>query len=150
MPERSPQERESTATAVESEPVATEESGRERYVGGQVPPVGSGGTGGAGGVRTASERAYAEDDNERELKQKVSALVATKFGGDYKKAFDHYDADHDGGVDKSELGRLLSDAGVGNAFTRGAWTSGIITKLDSSKDAKIEWSEFEAVFSVGA
>ena len=115
---------------------------QERYVAGQVPAVGDG----DGGVdRSASQLAFEEDGNTAELKSKVGTLVGKQFGGDYKKAFEHYDADHDGAIDKGELGALLKDASVGNGVTRGAWAKGIIEKLDHSGDGKIDWTEFEAV-----
>lgn len=86
-----------------------------------------------------------EDPNEKELKEKVGGLVSTKFGGDYRKAFDHYDTNHDGSVDAAEMSKLLEDARVGNAITRGRWVSGILKKLDTNKNGKIEWAEFESI-----
>jgi hypothetical protein len=119
-----------------------------RFVGGQIPPVQLADAGTH--PPTASEQGYDDKDKyAEELKAKVGALVGNKFGGDYKKAFDHYDTDHDGGITKSELTRLLSDAGVGNSLTRGTWASRIIEKLDKNGDSKIEWDEFESVFSGG-
>jgi Ca2+-binding EF-hand superfamily protein len=82
---------------------------------------------------------------EKELTAKVTKLVAERFGGDFAKAFAHYDGDGDGRVDRAELGRLLADAGIGNLLTRGAWASGILTALDASKDGAISAAEFEAV-----
>jgi Domain of unknown function (DUF4157) len=85
-----------------------------------------------------------EDANEKELKEKVGKLISSQYGGDYKKAFDHY-AGKDGAVDAFGLKSLLTDAGIGNAFTRGLWVDGILKKLDTNKNGKIEWSEFSAV-----
>jgi EF-hand domain pair len=119
-----------------------------RFVGGQIPPVQLADASTHG--PTASEQGYEQKDkNVEELKSKISALVSKSFGGDYKKAFDHYDTDHDGAVTKSELTSLLSDAGVGNSLTRGTWASRIIEKLDKNGDSKIEWDEFESIFSGG-
>ncbi len=84
-----------------------------------------------------------EDSNAKELKVKVSRLVSARFGGDYKKAFDAYDANHDGSINAEELKKLLKDADVGNFATRGAWVSGIMERFDKNKDGKIEWREFE-------
>lgn len=84
--------------------------------------------------------------NLAELTSKVSALVKKNFKGDYKAAFDHY-ADKDGSIGHGELKSLLSDAGVGNFATRGAWASAIIKKLDKNGNGKIEWSEFQAVMA---
>jgi len=117
-----------------------------KFANGKPPPVGGAFSDHAG----TSQLAYEEDENEKELKTKVGALVSSKFGNDYKKAFDHYDRDKDGAVTKSELVELLSDAGVGNGLTRSVWAKKIIEKLDASHDSAIEWSEFEAVFRARA
>ena len=54
-----------------------------------------------------------------ELRDKVGELVRDRFGGDYHKAFDHYDGDvKDGKISPRELTKLLGDAGVGNWLTR--------------------------------
>jgi hypothetical protein len=115
-------------------------------VGGEIPAVHTDATAAAG--PTASQQAYdqGEDENVKELKAKVGALVQNKFGGDYRKAFDHYDEDKDGGVNKDEIVQLLKDAGVGNGLTRGAWAKGILKKVDQGKDGKIQWAEFDVVF----
>jgi hypothetical protein len=97
-----------------------------------------------------SQLAFEEDENEKELKQKVGALVASQFGGDYKKAFSHFDSDKDGSVTKGELVQLLEEAGVGNGITRGMWAKKIIEKLDTSHDKGIQWAEFESVFRARA
>ncbi|NVB83312.1 MAG: EF-hand domain-containing protein [Kofleriaceae bacterium] len=97
------------------------------------------------GEGSASQPAE-DDEDTKELKQKVSTLVTKRFGGDYKKAFAHYDANGDGAIDKSELVGLLSEAGVGNSLTRGTWASRIIERLDTSGDLKVQWAEFDKVF----
>jgi hypothetical protein len=106
---------------------------RVRFVGGEIPPV-----------------AQAEDPHVAELKQKVGKLVDSKFGGDYKKAFAHYDGDKDGAMTKDEIKDMLSDAGVGNGLTRGAWADGILKKLDLDHDRGVQWGEFESVFKATA
>ena len=84
-----------------------------------------------------------------ELRDKISELVRDQFGGDYHKAFDHYDGDvTDGKISPRELTELLADAGVGNWLTRGAWASGIIAELDTDKDGSISRAEFEEVLKV--
>jgi Ca2+-binding EF-hand superfamily protein len=89
----------------------------------------------------------ASDSDKRELVRKVGELVRTRFGSNYQSAFQHYARKRtaDPKVDRDELYDLLDDAGVGNGITRGAWASGIIRELDKDGDAKISWSEFEAV-----
>ncbi len=88
----------------------------------------------------------ASEESRKELEDKVTALVASRFGGDYRAMFDHYDADRDGSIGKGELRTLLSDAGVGSGLTRWAWASGIMAEMDTSKDGSIDWAEFTAVF----
>jgi len=83
----------------------------------------------------------------KELKEKVAALVQSKFGGDWYRAFTHYAAlnGSNATVDKEDLQVMLEDAGVGNWLTRGAWADGIIGELDKNKDKSISWEEFEAL-----
>jgi hypothetical protein len=87
-----------------------------------------------------------------ELVTKISALVQRDFHGNTQAAFNHYaGADHQ--VSRSELLELLSDAGIGNVFTRGAWASGIMDRLDKAPhgdgNGKISWTEFNNVIGVG-
>lgn len=84
----------------------------------------------------------ATETQKRELHAKLTALIETKFGGDRRLAFDHYDVDGDGCVNTSELKILLSDAGIGNSFTRWAWANGIVEELDRRGDGMISWEEF--------
>jgi hypothetical protein len=80
-----------------------------------------------------------------ELSEKVSALVETKFGGDYSIAFQHY-ADRDGKVGNDGVKVLLKDAGIGSSLTRWAWAAGIMKELDANGDGLISWPEFAAVY----
>lgn len=87
----------------------------------------------------------ATEAQKQELTDKVTRLVAERFGGDYVKAFDHYDSDKkDGRITKAELDVLLKDAGIGNWLTRGAWAAGIVAALDADKDGTISAAEFQA------
>jgi Ca2+-binding EF-hand superfamily protein len=90
----------------------------------------------------------ATEAQKQELTDKVTKLIADRFGGDWHKAFEHYDRDkQDGKINKEELGQLLKDAGIGNWLTRGAWAKGVIAALDADKDGTISGSEFEAVLN---
>jgi Ca2+-binding EF-hand superfamily protein len=88
----------------------------------------------------------ANEVQKQEIDDKVTALVATRYGGDYRAAFAHYDTDGNGTIDKVELKALLKDAGVGSGLTRWAWAKGIMDAMDSNGDGAISWAEFEAVF----
>ena len=105
---------------------------------------------GAGDVDKSLRPPIATDINEDidELKTKIAALVRESYGGDYRRAFAHYDSDQDG-IDAEELKQLLEDADVGNVFTRGSWVSGIIAKVDANQDGRIAWAEFEQVIKNG-
>jgi Ca2+-binding EF-hand superfamily protein len=92
----------------------------------------------------------ASEEQRRELGDKVAALVAARFNGDYRAAFGHYDADGDGAISTYELGAMLADAGIGNGLTRWAWAKGIAGELDTSGDGCISWGEFESVVRCGA
>ena len=81
-----------------------------------------------------------------EVKTKVTALIKSAYGGDNKKAFDHFDANHDGSIDKDELITLLKAAGVESHIyaSYSKIADGIIGEYDTNKNGKIEWNEFEA------
>ncbi|MEO5858660.1 MAG: EF-hand domain-containing protein [Pyrinomonadaceae bacterium] len=81
------------------------------------------------------------DAREVELVRKVQGLVADRFEGNYKAAFDHYG--RGGLMDEDGLERLLKDAGVGNFATRGTWTAAIMEKLDSDRDGSIPFAELQ-------
>lgn len=87
----------------------------------------------------------ASERQKLELGEKVSALVRTKFGGDYLIAFRHY-ANGDGNVGKSGVKVLLKDAGIGSIWTRWAWVAGIMKELDANGDGDISWPEFTSAF----
>ena len=81
------------------------------------------------------------DKKELELIEKVQGLVANRFAGNYKTAFDNYG--EGGRMDGDGLERLLKDAGVGNFATRGTWTAAIMEKLDGDRDGFISFAELQ-------
>ena len=95
------------------------------------------------------ETAMAET-NEQELVRKVKWLVRSRFMGDDKRAFDHYARKRGfmSQIDRDEIVRLLQDADVGNAFTRGAWASGVMKRLDTNRDSFISYVEFQTLFDL--
>ncbi len=92
----------------------------------------------------------AGEEQWRELEEKVAPLVTSRYGGDYRAAFGHYDADGDEAISTDELKVLLAHAGVGSGWTRLAWAQGIMAELDTNGDGAIARAEFEAVFRGGA
>lgn len=91
----------------------------------------------------------ASERDKRELIEKVTRLVSSRYGGTgadaWRRAFDSFDTDEDGRIDADELGALLEQAGIGNAFTRGAWTSGVMTEINTSGTGKISFAELMRV-----
>jgi Ca2+-binding EF-hand superfamily protein len=79
----------------------------------------------------------ASETDKQQVKDKLDVLVKTKFDGDVEAAFAYYDINNDGKIDRSELMDLLTDAGVGNWFTRGRWADGILAELDKDNDGAI-------------
>lgn len=96
--------------------------------------------------RPPEARSRATPARKREVKEKLTVLVAERYAGDSLKAFRAYDRDGDGAIAAAELKRLLKDADVGNWLTRGAWTSGVLAEADADKDGSISVPEFQAAF----
>ena len=87
----------------------------------------------------------ATEANKRELVEKVAKLVANNFGGSWKHAFGFY-ASAAAGMDSTDIVRVLSDAGIGNVFTRGKWADAIMAEIDRDRDGFISEAEFQAMF----
>ncbi len=85
-----------------------------------------------------------------EIQAKVGELIKTTYGGDYRKAFDHYDklTTQNSKVDKKAIIQMLEDAGVKERFaaSHGKMASGIIEEYDENEDSQISWEEFSKVF----
>lgn len=84
-------------------------------------------------------------DRRQEVIEKIGALVKSRFGGDLKTAFDSYDSEKSGSLSGDEVYAVLSDAGIGNRFTRGMYVKEIIRTIDTNEDAEVSWDEFQAV-----
>ena len=88
---------------------------------------------------------------EAELVAKITDLMKKNHGGTdaaaRRRLFDAYDKNSDGSICRSELSRLLDDAGIGNALTRGFWVKGVLAKLDTNDSKTICYDEFEAVIA---
>jgi hypothetical protein len=131
-------------------------SGPLSAIGGWLGSSGGGGSGPARGVLLAlsvpvvlgalaapSVADAAENSDERELREKFTALIQRDFHGSFRAAFDHFDKNHDGKIDRGELIEFLKSAGIGNGFTRRYWADGILDKLDTNHDRMISWDEFQ-------
>ena len=90
----------------------------------------------------------AASPEKEELTHKIQGLLMRKTGSTSRDSmhtmFKGYDLAKNGRIGPRELKDLLSDAGVGNGFTRGAWVDGIMKELDTNHDGEISWEEFDA------
>ena len=84
-----------------------------------------------------------------EVRALVKEYVAEAFGGDYRRAFDHADADKDGKVTRDELTAVLREAGVGNFLTRGLWAREAMKVVDLDSDGGVSWEEFSKALQGG-
>jgi Ca2+-binding EF-hand superfamily protein len=86
--------------------------------------------------------------DKEELTSKIKGLLLRKTGNTTKdsmhRMFSTYDRDKNGRINAQELTDLLKDADVGNGWTRGMWSDGIIKELDTNHDGEISWEEFDA------
>lgn len=83
--------------------------------------------------------------------RKIKHLIDTKFHGNYKKCFDHYDrlSLHNNNLSKGEIVALLRDADIGyGGWMRGKIAKEIIKAADINKDNEISWEELRKL--VGA
>jgi Ca2+-binding EF-hand superfamily protein len=91
---------------------------------------------------------------EIELVTKVRNLLVQKHGNDsvasLQKSFYAYDRNNSGRLEADELAQVLTDAGIGNKFTRGMWVKGILAKLDQDRDDAITWDDFSGLLDKAA
>ncbi len=79
---------------------------------------------------------------EEQILQKIKIMI-TRSHGSAEDAFNFFDEDHDAGLNKKELSKMLKHAEV-SGFIRGLAASKIIEELDVNEDGKLQWSELEA------
>ncbi len=107
--------------------------------------VNTGNTQDAARARLTQAAAQPQDPRAAEVAQKIDTLVKNQFGGDYKKAFQHY-AGANGQVNSDGLNKLLGDANIGTNIpiigTRPAYASALMDKFDANHDKNISWNEF--------
>lgn len=83
------------------------------------------------------------DTQKQELIDKVSAWIAHRFGGDYSIAFAYYDHTKSGKMNRADIGCLLKDSDIGNAFTRGLWVDAILAELDTDGDGALTLADVQ-------
>lgn len=81
--------------------------------------------------------------SKKEILNKIKILISTRFD-DPKEAFDFFDKNKDGALNKKEIKKLLKSAKV-SGLLRSIVASKIIDGLDKNKGKKVEWTEFETI-----
>ncbi len=82
---------------------------------------------------------------EQEILDKIKIVLTQQFE-DPQQAFNFFDKDGDGTLNKKEIEALLKKAEV-SGFIRGLVANKLISKFDESNDENIGWEEFEAAVS---
>jgi len=75
----------------------------------------------------------------------IHSLITGKFASP-EAAFQNFDKDKDGALNKDEIKDLLKEAGV-NAFLRGVVASEMIKGYDKSGDETINFEEFKVAIA---
>lgn len=94
-------------------------------------------------------------DKKEEVLSKIDTYVQTRFGGNFRKAFDHYDqlTGQNGTVTKEGVMQLLADANVDTRVfgfsAAGKYADQLIEAIDLNKDGAVDWPEFEAKLKAG-
>jgi Ca2+-binding EF-hand superfamily protein len=79
----------------------------------------------------------------QKIYNKLKILISREYE-DPQKAFDFFDNDKDGSLDRTEIKNLLKKAQV-SRFLTGIVSSKMIESLDKSDDKKVSWKEFKKV-----
>ena len=79
--------------------------------------------------------------SKKDILKKIKVLLTQTFD-DPQTAFDFFDKNKDGGLERSELKDLLSKADI-NRFLTPIVADKLLSDLDESKDDKVEWKEFK-------
>lgn len=77
----------------------------------------------------------------------ITEFVTRVYLGNWRAAFDHYDDDKDGRVNRADVLVLLNDSGVGSKLARGMIAGAIMKATDANHDGEISWDEFQRLFT---
>ena len=80
--------------------------------------------------------------SKREILDKIRILITQKFKTP-KEAFNFFDKNKDGYLNKKELKKLVKNAKI-NRLISGIVASKMIDGLDADKNKKFDWLEFKA------
>jgi len=81
--------------------------------------------------------------SKKEILNKIKILISTQFN-DPKDAFDFFDKNKDGALNKKEIKKLLKSAKV-SGLMRSIVASKIIEGLDKNEGKQVEWTEFKSI-----
>jgi len=78
---------------------------------------------------------------EKEILSKIKIVITQHFDS-HENAFNFFDKNSDGELDKKEIKSLLKEAKV-SGFIRGLVANKLIEKFDESDNESIAWTEFK-------
>lgn len=81
--------------------------------------------------------------SKKEIVEKIKILIHRQFENP-QEAFEYFDKDADGALDRGEIKDLLKEAKI-NRFLAPLVSDKIIEALDESDDEALAWDEFEGV-----
>ncbi len=79
--------------------------------------------------------------SKKDILKKIKIVITQNFETE-KEAFDFFDNDKDGKLDKSEISSLLKAAEI-SGFLRGIVSKKLLEAYDDDGDDKIDWKEFK-------
>ena len=89
------------------------------------------------------------DADKKLLVTKLTKFRDDLYGGSWRLLFEAYGGS-DAAISPGELARVLEDARVGNIATRSSWVNGVMSAVDTNKDGRISWDEFEGLLKNAA
>lgn len=81
--------------------------------------------------------------SKKQIVDKIKILISTKFD-DPKSAFEFFDKDSDGSLNKKEIKKLLKSAKI-SRWLQSIVAAKIIEGLDKNKGKSVDWKEFQAI-----
>jgi len=83
--------------------------------------------------------------SKEEILEKIKILVVREFD-DPNDAFNFFDKDSDGVLNRNEIKALLKEAKI-NRFLQGIVADALIKELDNSDDEQLGWAEFDSAIA---
>ncbi len=83
--------------------------------------------------------------SKEQILEKIKILIVREFD-DPNEAFNYFDKNGDGSLNRGEIKSLLKEAKV-NRFIQGIVADALINELDASEDESLGWAEFDSAIA---